>query len=88
MSIYPTKQASVRDPAVWVGAGNLLFHYTEVPTTNALRTERRTMIALYGYRYSYNRTKLILAASLLVGKCGVDLLLNGAPYSVADLDVR
>ena len=46
------------------------------------------MIALYGYRYSYNRTKLILAASLLVGKCGVDLLLNGAPYSVADLDVR
>ena len=25
--MYPTKQASVRDPAVWVGAGNLLFHY-------------------------------------------------------------
>lgn len=44
------------------------------------------MIALYRYPYSYNRAKLILAASLFVGKCCVDLLLNGAPYGVADLD--
>ena len=46
------------------------------------------MIALYENSYSYNRTKSIWPVSLLAGKRGVDLPIDGTPYGVADLDVR